>query len=237
MTKTSHPLGQMPEKPQKKKGEGILQTNRDPKSLFKRLPPHLWHIHLKIHYQENTLVRRFQKERTCYLLEPFQNTFQVFVSPEEIRKGPFHRIQVGQGLLLLHGQLLEAFLRGHACPLFIFCEGQSKAMAYSINTRLAAASRELLKQYSQWWDPAVDITEFPLPRMHILVGEVCGGKRWGKPSRPRGGDSFFIQGGLTQERPELKSQRMEGRSSLGEEYSTQRRGRAVAKATCWEGIT
>lgn len=114
--------------------ERKIQVHRGPKTQFKRLPI-LWHTHLTINHRSEEIP----EERTSYLLESFQNTFQVFISPEEIRKGPFHRVKVSQGLLLLHGQLLEAFLRGHTCPLLIFCESQSKAKAHSINKQLAAA--------------------------------------------------------------------------------------------------
>lgn len=73
-----------------------------------------------------TTRETWRKAFQAYLLESFQHAFQVFVSPEEIRKGPFNRVQVSQGLLLLHRQLLETLLRGHARPLLIFWEPQVK---------------------------------------------------------------------------------------------------------------
>ena len=137
-------------------------------------PPHLGHMGLTTHLQEDTPPRR-QKAKDRYLLEPFQDALQVLVSPEQVGQGPFHRVEVGQGLLLLHGQLLEALLRAHACPLFIFCESRSEN-THSPNGQFTAA---LLSCKAALWgwggrrgNPARKVTGF-----HPQVWHSGGGER------------------------------------------------------------
>lgn len=55
----------------------------------------------------------------AHLAEALQDLLHLLVSPEEIGQGFLHRVQVGQGLLLLQDQLLDGLVGDRLLPLFI----------------------------------------------------------------------------------------------------------------------
>lgn len=54
-----------------------------------------------------------------YFLEALQGALHVFVTPEHIREGALHRVQVRQGRLLLRCHLLQGLLGFQGVAVFI----------------------------------------------------------------------------------------------------------------------
>lgn len=53
------------------------------------------------------------------LLEALQDALHVLVSPEEVGERALHRVEVGQGLVPLHGQLSDVLLTAQALLLLL----------------------------------------------------------------------------------------------------------------------
>lgn len=54
-----------------------------------------------------------------HLAEALQHIFHLLVTSEEVSQRFFHRVEVGQGLVLLHDQLLDGVVRERLLLLVI----------------------------------------------------------------------------------------------------------------------
>lgn len=57
---------------------------------------------------------------TGHLAEALQNILHLLITAEKVGQGLFHRVEVGQGLVLLHDQLLDGVVGERLLFLVIF---------------------------------------------------------------------------------------------------------------------
>lgn len=58
----------------------------------------------------------------AHLLEALQRALHVLITPEDVGEGALHRVQVGQGGLLLSRHRLQSLLGTQLVALFILCQ-------------------------------------------------------------------------------------------------------------------